>query len=568
MRGSSEGVGALPSVKVSVVVPVYNPGAYIEPLIDSLLNQTLPCDEFEAIFVDDGSTDDTPARLDRLAAEHPHVRVIHQPNSGWPGKPRNVGIDTAKGEFIQFVDHDDYLAREALERLYDRATETSADVVLGKVVSVRRRMSTDVFWERRDYTSLAVDPLESTLTPHKLFRTSMLREHNIRFPEGRRRLEDNPFVLECYFAARNVAVLADVPCYYFTKRRDNGNYSFVWADPVEYYTSLRDSLDVVETHTEPGELRERLLRHFYDRKMLGRLREPKALRFAEEDLQQLLEQVQILDAERFPESVLNGLPYVDRLRSRLIRAGALTELIALARRCARIRVWTDLTHVGWSSDGILQIEFRAWLGFKDRTPIRFIPTKGGYRLDPRLTTGIFGRENIGTISEENIKSEALLRLLLINRKSNIVWHAPCAVTTQFLPDKTGRAPDARVVRFICAAAIDVSSVGGGRPLRPGTWTLNARASLCGLTRNGVLGPGTRSRLAMPRRRIGLERKTVTRVLCAAEDGLRLGVTKRSTSRLGRVADFVLLLVPARRRNRYRKVLKRALRKGALRIPRE
>ena len=92
------------SVKVSVVVPVYNPGRYIEPCIESLLRQTLPPGEHEVVFVDDGSTDETPARLDELAASHSHVRVIHQENSGWPGKPRNVGVEASRGEYVQFVD--------------------------------------------------------------------------------------------------------------------------------------------------------------------------------------------------------------------------------------------------------------------------------------------------------------------------------------------------------------------------------------------------------------------------------------------------------------------------------
>src|ERR1044071_9409944 len=85
-------------VKVSVVVPVYNPGVYIEDCIASLKRQSLPPDEFEVVFVDDGSTDGTPARLDELAAEDTRVHVIHQENSGWSGKPRNVGIEAARGE--------------------------------------------------------------------------------------------------------------------------------------------------------------------------------------------------------------------------------------------------------------------------------------------------------------------------------------------------------------------------------------------------------------------------------------------------------------------------------------
>src|SRR4051812_43396765 len=82
----------LPSrrMKVSAIVPVYNPGSDIDDCIRSLLDQSLRGDEYEVIFVDDGSTDETPARLDELAAQHENVRVEHIPNSGWPGKPRNV----------------------------------------------------------------------------------------------------------------------------------------------------------------------------------------------------------------------------------------------------------------------------------------------------------------------------------------------------------------------------------------------------------------------------------------------------------------------------------------------
>ncbi|MEA2289920.1 MAG: poly(ribitol-phosphate) beta-N-acetylglucosaminyltransferase, partial [Solirubrobacteraceae bacterium] len=97
------------AVKVSVVVPVYNPGPHIDDCIASVLRQSLPASEYEAIFVDDGSTDGTGERLDEIAAEHPHLRVIHIENSGWPGRPRNVGVEAARGEYVYFVDNDDWI---------------------------------------------------------------------------------------------------------------------------------------------------------------------------------------------------------------------------------------------------------------------------------------------------------------------------------------------------------------------------------------------------------------------------------------------------------------------------
>src|SRR5215212_3570852 len=115
-------------MKISVIVPVYNPGRHIDDLIASLLEQTMQAGDYEAVFVDDGSTDDTPARLDALAAEHEHVRVEHIPNSGWPSRPRNVGLGMARGEYVYFVDNDDWITREALERLYAMAVTDRADV--------------------------------------------------------------------------------------------------------------------------------------------------------------------------------------------------------------------------------------------------------------------------------------------------------------------------------------------------------------------------------------------------------------------------------------------------------
>ncbi len=239
-------------IKVSVVVPVYNPGRYIEPCIESLLAQTMPAEELELVFVDDGSTDQTPARLDQLAAEHPQVRVIHRENSGWSGTPRNDGIEASSGEYIQFVDQDDMLAPEALQRLYARARQVDADVVIGKSEGFGRSVGVTLWDRDRLHATLDKDPLLNSLTPHKMLRRAFLDEHGLRFPGGKRRLEDHVFMTKAYFAAKSITVLAGYVCYFHTQREDLGNAARHTIDPVGYFANLREVIDVIEANTEPG----------------------------------------------------------------------------------------------------------------------------------------------------------------------------------------------------------------------------------------------------------------------------------------------------------------------------
>ena len=128
-------------------------------MLASLRRQSLVATEFEVIFVDDGSTDGTRERLEALAGEVPNFRVIAISPSGWPGKPRNVGIDAARGEYIQFVDNDDELGNEALERLWNYASTNRSDVVIGREERRNRRMFVGaMFRENRPRAILGKDP--------------------------------------------------------------------------------------------------------------------------------------------------------------------------------------------------------------------------------------------------------------------------------------------------------------------------------------------------------------------------------------------------------------------------
>ena len=113
--------------EISVIVPVYRVEKYLNDCIDSILAQTFA--DFELILVDDGSPDSCPALCDAAAARDSRIRVIHQKNRGLSGA-RNAGLDIAQGRWAAFVDSDDMLLPQALEKAHSTAEKTGADVVL------------------------------------------------------------------------------------------------------------------------------------------------------------------------------------------------------------------------------------------------------------------------------------------------------------------------------------------------------------------------------------------------------------------------------------------------------
>ena len=163
-------------MKLSVIVPVYNVEPYLPACLDSLLAQTLK--DLEILLVDDGSTDASGTIADRYAAEHPDiVRCLHVDNGG-QGRARNFALPLARGEYLGFVDSDDWIQPEMYERLCGLADETGADVAVCD------------FLERYDDGSERLAPAALQDHPlsfagsccNKVFRASLVR--GLRFPEG------------------------------------------------------------------------------------------------------------------------------------------------------------------------------------------------------------------------------------------------------------------------------------------------------------------------------------------------------------------------------------------------
>ena len=307
------------ATRMSVIVPVYNPGAGFDDLIGSLDRQTLPQDEFEVLLCDDGSDESTRRRLAAAAAERPNMRVLSLEHTGWPGTPRNHGIEAARGTYVYFVDQDDWLFERALERLCDYGDAHATDVVVGKEVGIGRALPGRIFQRDIPRAVLGKDPLLEMLTPHKVFRLSFLRDNGIRFPDGKVRLEDHLFVMQAYFAAKTISILASEPCYAWVKSK--GSASAARIDPETYFPHLETVLDLVEANTTPGRTRDTLLRHWYRGKILNRLAPRRMARYPDDYRERFLDTVIPIAQRRFGPGVEAGLPFPLRARSALLRAG-------------------------------------------------------------------------------------------------------------------------------------------------------------------------------------------------------------------------------------------------------
>jgi glycosyltransferase involved in cell wall biosynthesis len=470
-------------IKVSVVIPVYNPGKYVEDCIASLLRQSLPDDEYEAIFVNDGSTDETPARLDRLAAEHSNMHVIHQEASGWSGKPRNVGIAAAKGEFIQFVDNDDWLGDEALERMYNYGVENKADVIVGKMAGKGRPVPLELFRKNRPHANVENAPLIDSLTPHKMFRKEFLDRHNLRYMEGRRRLEDHVFVTEAYLRAENVAVLSDYLCYYHVKRDDASNAGFQRFDPVGYFKNLREALDIVERLTEPGPLRDRLYRRWLRAEMVERMRGQRLLKLPADYRQELFDEIHKVVVERFGPGVAAGMQPTQQIAAALISANRLGDLEEFARWESGIKPSGALESLVWE-DGKLKIGFSA--EYKSgRDPITF-RNKGDKDLlaPPLPKTSLDAIALLGADTSAPL-GKSKVDLVVRERETAAEFFQPIELTR----DKVAVDGQDGVFRQVLRATahVDPQSAAGGAELGAGIWDVLIRLSSCGWTKETRLG---------------------------------------------------------------------------------
>lgn len=171
-------------MKFSVIVPTYNSEKYITELLNSLAKQDFPKTEFEVVVVDDCSTDQTLQIVEKYRNKL-NLKVSQlETNSGGPGKPRNVALKQAEGEFVLFVDSDDYINKETLKDAAAFIDEHHSDVLLIKMKGVNGRgVPQSMFKETAPEVTLLNSRIIYTLSPTKIYRTALLKDNDIYFPE-------------------------------------------------------------------------------------------------------------------------------------------------------------------------------------------------------------------------------------------------------------------------------------------------------------------------------------------------------------------------------------------------
>ncbi|KUO13913.1 glycosyltransferase family 2 protein [Streptomyces sp. DSM 15324] len=250
--------------EVTVVVAVYNTMPYLTECLNSLVGQSIGRERLEIVAVDDGSTDDSGAELDRFAALYPDtVKVIHQSNSGGPAAPSNRALDVATGRYVYFIGSDDYLGEEALERMVKCADDNDSDVVVGKMVGTNGRyVHQALYKENAADVSLYDSALPFTLANTKLFRRDMVEKYHLRFPEHLPVGSDQPFTIEACVRARKISVVADYTCYYAVKRGDASNITYR-ADHLARLRAAAEIMDFTAGLIEAGPGRDAVLRRHF-----------------------------------------------------------------------------------------------------------------------------------------------------------------------------------------------------------------------------------------------------------------------------------------------------------------
>lgn len=236
-------------VKISVIVPVYNVVSCISRCIDSIIEQTLT--DWELLLIDDGSSDGSALICDDYSSKDKRIKVFHKENGG-VSSARNLGIEQASGDWIVFVDSDDWCEQKYLSDFFCTSVELSdSDIVLqGRKDEIDGRIDSNIVLENGIYSNIAEGLLKNNLltfgAPYcKLYPNKLIKKYHIRFPEEYSYGEDTTFFFTVLTYVNCLITINK--CNYHYMESGSGSLSKKDHDFKPLSDFLRDSLTLVNT---------------------------------------------------------------------------------------------------------------------------------------------------------------------------------------------------------------------------------------------------------------------------------------------------------------------------------
>ena len=234
---------------ISVVVPIYNTEKYLEKCLESIINQS--CEDFQIVLVDDGSTDESGKICDVFAGRDKRIKVVHQKNQGLV-RARKVGLEEAEGDYVYYVDSDDWLDKNVIETFMNIILKFQVDIVSvgikreygGGKIQIDPVSFKDGFYNKKDIKEKIIPKLINTnkffewgqhLTYwHYLIRKNVLYENQRKVSDHIRMAEDIICVFPCILDANSMYICSDV--YYHYRQRSD---SMKWIEQEDEYKNLQ-----------------------------------------------------------------------------------------------------------------------------------------------------------------------------------------------------------------------------------------------------------------------------------------------------------------------------------------
>lgn len=229
-------------MKVSIIVPVYNVKDYLETSLDSLINQNF--EDYEILLVNDGSTDGSDEILNKYATKYPDKIVVLNKENGGQGLARNLALENAKGEYVMFVDSDDYIDKDTLKITYNQAVKNDADIVcFGEyIVKDGKKIpnTNNVVIGSNDILTYILNQMGPCF---KLIKTDLIRDNKLYFPKLRA-YEDIAVVPAYGLFAKKIVFIED-KLYYYVMRSGSTMNQLVYSEKLEHiFPSLNNLLSI------------------------------------------------------------------------------------------------------------------------------------------------------------------------------------------------------------------------------------------------------------------------------------------------------------------------------------